>query len=75
MTEQEKLAALEDMMELDAGTLASGTSLDDIDEWDSLSALSFVILLKDTFGRKVSGKEIREMRTVGDLMRAMEPVA
>ena len=47
MDTKEKLAALEDIMELDEGTLRAEASLDDIEEWDSLSALSFVVLLGD----------------------------
>lgn len=70
---QEKLAALEDIMELDEGTLAPGTRLDEIEEWDSLSALSFVVLLGDEFGRKISGQEIRAFKTVQDMLDVMEP--
>ena len=38
MNIQEKLAALEDIMELDEGTLNPDMKLGDIEEWDSLSA-------------------------------------
>lgn len=73
MNDQEKLAALEDIMELDEGTLAPETRLEDIEEWDSLSALSFVVLLGDEFDRKISGNEIRAFETVQDMMNVMEP--
>ena len=72
MTTQEKLVALEDIMELDEGTLKPETSLDDIEEWDSLSALSFVVLLGDEFGRKITGQQIRDSKTVQDLLDVME---
>lgn len=75
MTDKEKLAALEDIMELDEGTLSPETKLDDIEEWDSLSALSFVVLLGDEFDRQISGQEIRNFQTIADMMQAMEPVA
>lgn len=75
MTNQEKLAALEDMMELDAGTLRPETRLDALEEWDSLSALSFVVLLGDEFGRRISGREVRSLETVGDMLPFMEPEA
>lgn len=73
MTDQEKLAALEDMMELDEGTLSPDTVLEELEEWDSLSALSFVVLLGDEFDRQISGKEIRDFQTVQDMMNVMEP--
>ena len=73
METKEKLAALEDIMELDEGTLTPETRLEEIEEWDSLSALSFVVLLGDEFGRKISGQEIRAFETVQDMLDVMEP--
>jgi len=75
MNTQEKLAALEDIMELDEGTLAPETRLDEIEEWDSLSALSFVVLLGDEFQKKISGAEIRAFLTIQDMLDVMEPEA
>ncbi len=74
MDTKEKLAALEDIMELDEGTLRAEASLDDIEEWDSLSALSFVVLLGDEFNRKITGQQIRAFKTVQDLLDVMEEV-
>ena len=71
MDTQEKLAALEDIMELDEGTLKPETSLDDIEEWDSLSALSFVVLLGDEFNRKITGQQIRSFKSIQDLLDVM----
>lgn len=73
MNTQEKLAALEDIMELDEGTLAPETQLGEIEEWDSLAALSYVVLMGDEFNKKISGKEIRAFQTVQDIMNTMEP--
>lgn len=72
MDTKEKLAALEDIMELDEGTLKAEASLDNIEEWDSLSALSFVVLLGDEFNRKITGQQIRAFKTVQDLLDVME---
>jgi acyl carrier protein len=70
---QEKLAALEDIMELDKGALAPETRLNSLDEWDSLAALSLVILLMEEFQRKISGKQIRGFATVQDILEVMQP--
>lgn len=75
MNMQEKLAALEDIMELDEGTLTPETQLGAIEEWDSLSALSFVVLLGDEFQKKISGAEIRAFLTIQDMLDVMEPEA
>lgn len=69
---KEKLAALEDMMDLDEGSLTPETALEDIEEWDSLSALSYVVMMKDDFGKKVSGAEVRAFKTVKDIIDTME---
>ena len=37
---KDKLAILEDMMELEAGSLAPETSLEDLEEWDSLTSVT-----------------------------------
>ncbi|MBD5625941.1 MAG: acyl carrier protein [Desulfovibrio sp.] len=73
METKAKLALLEDIMELDEGTLTPETQLDDLDEWDSLSALSFVVMLGDEFNRKISGAEIRAFKSVQDMLAVMEP--
>lgn len=43
MTEREKLALLEDMLELDEGTLTMDTALTDVDEYDSMAKLSLIV--------------------------------
>ena len=72
MTLKEKLAALEDIMELDDGELSPEMLLDDVDDWDSMSALSFVVLIKDEFGKTITGQQIRAFQTVQDLLDVME---
>lgn len=43
MTQEEKIALLEDMLELDANTLTPETALADIVEYDSMAKLSHCI--------------------------------
>lgn len=73
MNVQEKLAALEEMMDLEEGFLTPEMALEDIEEWDSLSALSYVVFMGDEFGKKVSGQEIRAFVSVQDILNTMEP--
>lgn len=72
MTNQEKIAMLEDIMELDENTLTENTDLMDIEEWDSLSVLSFMAMLDSIFGKNLPGSEIRKAKTISDLMKMME---
>ncbi len=69
---KEKLASLEELMDLDEGTLTPETELKDVEEWDSLAGLSFVVMMKDDFNKKISGEQIRSFKTVQDILNTME---
>lgn len=72
MDKKKILALLEDMFEMDGGTLKEETRLDDLDEWDSLAKLSLIVLMDDEFGKKLSGAEIKEFVTIGDILNYMD---
>lgn len=72
MTEREKLALLEDMLELEEGDLTADKALDDIDEYDSMAKLSLIVLMEDEFGVKLTGDVIKGFETVGDILKLME---
>ena len=72
MTTEKKLALLEEMMELPAGSLTPETALEGLEEWDSVALLSFIALMEDEFGKAVRGGQVKEMKTVADLLAVME---
>lgn len=72
MTEREKLALLEDMLELEEGDLGMDKALDDIDEYDSMAKLSLIVLMEDEFGVKLTGDVIKGFETVGDIVARMD---
>ncbi|MBN1639329.1 MAG: hypothetical protein JW866_10195 [Ignavibacteriales bacterium] len=72
MEAKEKLEKLEEMFELDEGTLSEDTLLDDIEEWDSMSKLSLIVLLDDDFGKKVTGEQINGLVKIKDILKLME---
>ncbi len=67
MTVQEKLEVLEDIMELDEGTLKVEDSLEDIDEWDSMSKLYLVTYVKKEMKKRLTVDEIKNFETVQDI--------
>jgi acyl carrier protein len=71
MTNQEKIAMLEDMMELEKGTLQENGMLSDVVEWNSLAKLSFIALMDETFGKKVSADEMKQFKSVKDILNFM----
>lgn len=72
MTETRKIEMLEEMMELEAGTLKADTVLSDIEEWDSIALISFIALMDDEFDKVIKGSVIKQAKTVSDLMALME---
>jgi acyl carrier protein len=71
MTNEEKIALLEDMLELEAGALTPETVLADIEEYDSMAKLSLIVLMDDECGKKLTGEQIREFKTIQDILDFM----
>lgn len=72
MAEQEKIALIEETLELDEGTLTAETVLADLDGYDSMAKLSLIVMFDDEFDKKVTGAEIKAFTTVGDILALME---
>ena len=71
MTNEEKIAMLEDMLELDGGTLKPETELTGIEEYDSMAKLSLIVMMDDECGKKLTGEQIRQFKTVQDILDFM----
>lgn len=71
MTNQEKIALLEDALEIEGGTLNESTLLSDVAEYDSMAKLSLIVLCDEEFGKKLTGEQIKEFKSVGDILNFM----
>lgn len=71
MKQEEKIALLEDMLELESGVLTPETVLSSIDEYDSMAKLSLIVMMDDEFDKKLTGEQIREFKTVKDVLDFM----
>ncbi|GAB1448412.1 hypothetical protein MASR2M44_14210 [Bacteroidota bacterium] len=71
MTNQEKIALLEDALEIESGTLNESTMLSDVAEYDSMAKLSLIVLCDEEFSKKLTGEQIKEFKTVGDILNFM----
>ena len=49
MNLQEKLALIEEVLDVEAGSLTQETMLADVEEWDSIAALSLIVMLDEKF--------------------------
>lgn len=71
MTNGEKIAMLEDLLELENGTLNAETTLASVEEYDSMAKLSLIVMMDDEFSKKLTGEQIREFKTVQDILDFM----
>lgn len=52
-------------LQVDAATLSDETSPQNTTQWDSLAAMTLVMLLEDSFDVRLSTREIMKMNSIG----------
>lgn len=72
MSTQERIELLEEIMDMEPGTLKTEDELVNFEEWDSLTALTFISEMDERFGKKVTGDQIKAFVTVADAIAIME---
>ncbi|RKS01875.1 acyl carrier protein [Flavobacterium sp. 102] len=65
--EKELFEQLEDILELDPGTVTLTDTFRDYDNWDSMANLSVIAMLDDSFGVHIASQDFKNLITVGDL--------
>ena len=68
LKDEEKVKIIEEIMEVEFGTIVPETLLDELEEWDSLSALALVALLDSKYGVHVDSNMLKHVKTVRDVM-------
>jgi acyl carrier protein len=71
MTNKEKINLIEDALELDENTLKEETLLADVGEYDSMAKLTLIVLCDDEFNKKLTGEQIKEFKTVKNILDFM----
>ena len=72
MTIEQKLALLEETLEMEEGTLSADMDLDNVDEYDSMTKLSIIVMMQDEFGVKLTSDMVRGFATVQDILDLMK---
>ena len=68
MNKNDILNDIEDMLEIDKDTLKYDTDLNDIDEWDSMAAVSFIAMADSNYNVSVKPAQLKACKTFGDLV-------
>jgi acyl carrier protein len=68
MNRDEFLRHLEDVMNVDVGTLNLDTEIEGLEDWGSLASLSVISVVDETYGVTLDGTDIGNCITFGDLL-------
>ena len=68
MTRDEIIRMIEDMLDVESGSLTEQTLLADIEEYDSMSKLSLIVMSDDEFDKKLTGEQILKFVTIQDIV-------
>ena len=71
MDTAKKIELLEDLFEREPGSIHPEDLLSDIEEYDSMSKLSLIVLMDDEFGKKLNGETILGFNTIQDILDFM----
>lgn len=63
---------LEETLDVDDLAVTPELSAADVDEWDSLNHIRFIVAIEDEYTIKFTTKEIADMRNIGDLMATID---
>lgn len=71
MTQDEKINELAELFQVDACVLERETPLDSLN-WDSMTRMDLIGLVKEKFDRKLAVDALRQLKTIGDVLEVME---
>ena len=72
MDKQKKIEILAEILDVEPVDINEKTYLTNMDEWDSLAILSFIVMMDEEFNKVVTGEEIKKMVTIADLLEVMK---
>lgn len=68
MTKEEFIQEIMEILEIEDASLVQDTTVfRELDEWDSLAALSTISMIDDEFGVTINNKDLRSVETLGEL--------
>ena len=71
----EKMVLIAELLEVEVTEINTDTELGAMEYWDSMAALSLIVLLEDNFNRTdVTSDKIKSLNTIQDVLSLMEVV-
>lgn len=72
MDTQAFLNQMKDILDIEDRELSLDDEFKGFDEWDSLAYLSTIAMIDDEYGVVINAAEFRELKTLGDIVKAIE---
>ena len=68
----EKMSLIAELLELEVSDFTPETKLEELEEWDSLAAISYVVMMDEHFGVTANPNDIRNFKTIQDILDSMK---
>ena len=68
MDRSQFLILMDELLELEPGTLKGEELLEDLEEWNSLAIVGYMAMVNEHYGRILSSKHFAGCKTVNDLL-------
>jgi len=68
VTKAEFYANIDDILELEPGTIKGDEQLSSLQTWDSLAVVSFIATCNGLFGIVIPGDNVKKARSIQDLV-------
>lgn len=72
MDKNKKIELIAEVLDIEPDEIHEDMNLKDMDEWDSLAILSFIVMMGDEFNKTVTGEDVKKLITVADALAMME---
>lgn len=72
MNLEQKMELIAELLELEVGDFTPETNLDDLEEWDSLAAISYVVMMDEKFDVVAKPSDIKNFHTIQDILDSMK---
>lgn len=72
MERNEIIGMIEDILDIEQGSLNEESVLTQIEEYDSMTKLSLIVMCDDEFGKKLTGERLIQFETIKDILDFIE---
>jgi hypothetical protein len=69
---KEKIELVAEILEIDSSDFNLETQLDTLEQWDSMAALSYIVVMGEKFGISPKPEDVKNLKTIQDIVDSMK---